>query len=113
MEVCVNLTSPPQDILEEYVVVNVFNNESSVYIPDGAEIASMLNFHALMEVSNLNCNYSFQLQMFLIVVREVTQWLHGLTIRSRQGVEISLGTHASMQQEELSAITNPSTMMSV
>ena len=45
VEVCVNLTLPPKDILEETVRVNVFNNESSVYIPDGAEIASMLKFH--------------------------------------------------------------------
>ena len=45
VEVCVNLTSPPQDILEETVRVNVFNNMNSVYIPIGAEIASMLNCH--------------------------------------------------------------------
>ena len=44
VEVCVNLTRP-QDILDETVRVNVFNNESSVYIPNGAVIASMLNFH--------------------------------------------------------------------
>ena len=43
VEVCVNLTHPPIDILEETVRVNVFNNESSEYIPDGAEIASTLN----------------------------------------------------------------------
>ena len=45
VEVCVNLTCPPVDILEEHVCVNVFNNESSVYIPDDAEIASMLKLH--------------------------------------------------------------------
>ena len=45
VEVCVNLTRPPQDILDNAVRVNVFNNESSVYIPDGAEIASMLNLY--------------------------------------------------------------------
>ena len=43
MEVCVNLTRPPQRIFDETVRVNVFNNENSAYIPDGAEIAS--NFH--------------------------------------------------------------------
>ena len=42
VEVCVNLTRPRQDILDNTVSVNVFKNESSVYIPDGAEIASML-----------------------------------------------------------------------
>ena len=45
VEVCVNLTHPHQDILEETVRVNVFNNESSVYIPDGAVLASTLNLH--------------------------------------------------------------------
>ena len=44
VEVCVNLTRPPQDILDETVRVNVFNKESSVYIPDGADIASMIEF---------------------------------------------------------------------
>ena len=44
MEVCVNLTFPgiDIDILEEVVAVNVINNESSVYIPDGARLASEL-----------------------------------------------------------------------
>ena len=42
VEVCVHLTHPP-DLLGETVRVNVFNNESSVYIPDGVEIASMLS----------------------------------------------------------------------
>ena len=45
MEMCVNLTHPPMDILDNTVIVNVFNNESSVYIPDGAVIASMLAIH--------------------------------------------------------------------
>ena len=45
VEVCVNLTHPSYDIYDETVRVNVFNNESSVYIPDGAKIASMLNCH--------------------------------------------------------------------
>ena len=44
VEVCVNLTYSPADILNEAVHVNVFNNESSVYIPDAAVIASMLLF---------------------------------------------------------------------
>ena len=41
VEVCVNLTRPPGDILEETLRVNVFNNESSAYIPAEAPIASM------------------------------------------------------------------------
>ena len=48
VEVCVNLTRPPQDILDETVRVNVFNNESSVYIPESAEIASMLMVYTLI-----------------------------------------------------------------
>ena len=44
VEVCVNLTHPPVDILDETVRVNVFNNESSVYIPDGTILASMSTF---------------------------------------------------------------------
>ena len=47
VEVCVNLTRPRQDILDETLRVNVFNNESSVYIPDEAEIASMLKLYLL------------------------------------------------------------------
>ena len=50
VEVCVNLTRPPQDILDETVRVNVFNNETSVYIPDGAKMASKLNFHTFDEL---------------------------------------------------------------
>ena len=42
---CVNLTLPPDGILSETVRVNVFNDESSTYIPDGAILASMLNLH--------------------------------------------------------------------
>ena len=45
VEVCVNLTHPPIDSLDETVRVNVFNNESSIYIPHSAEVASMLNLH--------------------------------------------------------------------
>ena len=40
MEVCVNLTRPPVDILEETVRARVINNESSIYIPAGVRLAS-------------------------------------------------------------------------
>ena len=40
VEVCVNLTRPDFDILEETVRVESFNNESSVYIPADAVLAS-------------------------------------------------------------------------
>ena len=45
MEVCVNLTRSSNGTLNETVRVNVFNNESSVYIPDRVAIASMLKLH--------------------------------------------------------------------
>ena len=40
VEVCVNLTQPQVDILEEFVVVDVFDFPSSVYIPANATLAS-------------------------------------------------------------------------
>ena len=40
VEVCVNLTRPEVDILEESVRVRVINNESSIYIPAGVRLAS-------------------------------------------------------------------------
>ena len=40
VEVCVNLTRPNVDILDETVLVEVFNDESSIYIPLGAVLAS-------------------------------------------------------------------------
>ena len=56
VEVCVNLTYPPLDSFDDTVRVNVFNNESSVYIPDGAEIACMLIYMYLMKLPKLHCN---------------------------------------------------------
>ena len=40
VEVCVNLTRPPVDILEETVRVRVTNDEGSIYIPAGVKLAS-------------------------------------------------------------------------
>ena len=45
VEVCVNLTQPMIDILEETVRVEVFNNESSIYIPTDAVLASEQMLH--------------------------------------------------------------------
>ena len=42
VNVCVNLTRPEVDILDETVNVFVIDNSSSVYIPTGAPLASML-----------------------------------------------------------------------
>ena len=40
VEVCVNLTEPQVDILDEYVRVEAFDDDTSVYIPPGAVLAS-------------------------------------------------------------------------
>ena len=40
VEVCVSLTRPPVDILEETVRVRVTNDEGSIYIPAGVRLAS-------------------------------------------------------------------------
>ena len=40
VEVCVNLTKPQMDILDEFVVVEVSDFPSSVYIPADVTLAS-------------------------------------------------------------------------
>ena len=60
VSVCVNLTQPQLDILDETVNVFVIDNPSSVYIPSGASLASkspkfLILYHLL--------NVSFQLQI--------------------------------------------------
>ena len=40
VEVCVNLTQPQIDILEEFVVVDVYDDATSVYIPADTILAS-------------------------------------------------------------------------
>ena len=42
VEVCVNLTQPQFDILDEFVVVKVFDFSSSVYIPTDVSLAGKL-----------------------------------------------------------------------
>ena len=44
VEVCVNLTRPEIDILDETVQVDVFHDDSSVYIPPNPVLASELPF---------------------------------------------------------------------
>ena len=43
VSVCVNLTRPEVDILDETVNVFVVDNSSSVYIPPGSPLASEAN----------------------------------------------------------------------
>ena len=40
VEICVNLTQPQVDILDEFVVVEVIDFPSSVYVPANATLAS-------------------------------------------------------------------------
>ena len=42
VEVCVNLTHPQVDILDEFVVVEVIDFPSSIYIPGGVTLAGEL-----------------------------------------------------------------------
>ena len=46
VEVCVNLTLSQIDILDEFVVVEVTDFPSSVYLPAGATLASELHIAA-------------------------------------------------------------------
>ena len=43
VEVCVNLTKPDTDILDNTVNVEVFVDKDSIYIPRNSNIASKLN----------------------------------------------------------------------
>ena len=65
VEVCVNLTKPQIDILDEFVVVEVIDFPSSVYIPADVTLASELLLYTnyfLLLVLNL------QLRMFLTIL---------------------------------------------
>ena len=42
VEVCVNLTRPSADIFESFVGVEVYRNDTSLYIPSGIMLASEL-----------------------------------------------------------------------
>ena len=48
VEVCVNLTQPEVDILSEEVYVMVFNNDSSIYIPDHGVLASKSSYYLII-----------------------------------------------------------------
>ena len=63
VSVCVNLTHPEIDILDETVNVFVIDNTNSIYIPAGAPFASKV--HAL-EASVLILILVLQLQIYQI-----------------------------------------------
>ena len=61
VEVCVNLTMPDADILENTVNVEVFVDDNSIYIPPNARIASKLNNQLLHVHKNGPCMYQHNL----------------------------------------------------
>ena len=50
VNVCVNLTEPQTDILDETVNVFVIDFPSSIYIPANATLASESTFHIMQEL---------------------------------------------------------------
>ena len=79
VEVCVNLTRSPVDILDEFVVVEVYNFPSSIYVPADVALASESvhkNLHLFHNV----------IPQFLIHLPPLvsTLWHQGLTMLSRQ-----------------------------
>ena len=55
VEVCVNLTQPQSDILNESVVVKVINFSSSVFIPTNVRLAS----ESLLFIHHYYCKTDF------------------------------------------------------
>ena len=53
VEVCVNLTQPEIDILEETLRVDVFTNDNSVYIPPNSLLASKLLPHCIVQLLSI------------------------------------------------------------
>ena len=110
VEVCVNLTRPPVDILEETVRVRVTNDEGSIYIPTGVRLASESQHYC----SNDDTLHSFFLQLLthLTSLAGILRQ-NGLTMQNKHLVLMLLMIKRSMPQGELSATINPSMMMSV
>ena len=80
--VCVNLTQPSRDILDETVNVYVIDNSSSVYIPSGAPLASK-TLPKFIDNNATRVPYIPQPQMNL-TFSVGTPWLMGLTMLNRQ-----------------------------
>ena len=82
VEVCVNLTQPQIDILDEFVVVEVYDFPSSVLIPADVTLASEPVYIHINLVFN---SLFFQLLMCLTSLAYIL-WHQGLTFLSRQWV---------------------------
>ena len=93
VNVCVNLTRPMTDILEERVNVFVIDNSSSVYIPPGAPLASESSpkwiFYLFSLSPQLLMNHTFSVY---------TPWQMGQTLPSRHMLSMSLMTLLSFKK---------------
>ena len=86
VEICVNLTQPMIDILEETVNVYVIDDSSSVYIPPGAPLAS----ESSHKCSNTLYLLSLPPQLLMNqTFSAYTPWQIGLTLPSRHFLAIS------------------------
>ena len=115
VEVCVNLTYPPVNILNEIVRMESYNYESSIYIPPNALLASKLPslvaFFDLMFQHNI---ILFFIQLLTCQTSlEYTLWQQGLIMKNNYMALIVLETQSSMKQEDSSAITRRFMMMCV
>ena len=50
VEVCVNLIRPSTDIFENFVGVEVYRNDTSLYVPSGVMLASELRKYMCMSL---------------------------------------------------------------
>ena len=82
VNVCVNLTQPSKDILDETVNVYVIDNSRSVYIPSGAPLASK-TLPKFIHNNAIRVPYIPQHQMNL-TFSVGTPCLMGLTMLNRQ-----------------------------
>ena len=82
VNVCVNLTQPSKDILDETVNVYVIDNSRSVYIPSGAPLASK-TLPKCIDYNAARFSYIPQPQMNL-TYSVYTRWQMGLAMLNRQ-----------------------------
>ena len=81
VEVCVNLTHPLEYVFDFTVLVESYNNESSLYNLTNAVIASESPLHTL-HFDFISSPYFLQL-LTLLTSLECTLWTQGLTMRNR------------------------------
>ena len=60
VDVCVNLTQPEIDILEETIHVDVFRADNSVYIPNNSVLASTFAIYSCIHLYLYLCIHTYQ-----------------------------------------------------